>query len=121
MSAWLSRAIAAQRCGPPVPLVPIAPIAGAQRRGSAPIGTNGTIGTGVPVDRRTFSPRRPTGDPAADEPLITAADWLAHYEERAAIREFDGGLPRPEAKRLAQADTIAALGPQPSPPDRRMP
>ena len=28
MSAWLARAIAAQRCGPPVPLVSLAPIAG---------------------------------------------------------------------------------------------
>ena len=121
MSVWLARAIAAQRCGPPVPIVPIAPIAGAQGGRSAPIGTNGTIGTGVPVDRGTLSPRRPASDPAAGKPLITAADWLAHYEERAAIREFDGGLPRPEAERLAQADTIAALGPHPFQPDRRMP
>ncbi|WP_191971054.1 DUF3987 domain-containing protein [Methylobacterium soli] len=104
-----------------VPLVPLVPIAAAQRRGSAPIGANDAIGTGVPVDHRTFSPRRPAGDPAAAEPLITAADWLAHYEERAAICELDGGLPRPEAEQLAQADTIAALGPQPSPADRRMP
>lgn len=29
-------------------------------------------------------------------------EWFA---ERAAIREFDGGLPRPEAERLALEDT----------------
>lgn len=28
-------------------------------------------------------------------------DWRAHFDERAAIAEHDGGLPRPEAERLA--------------------
>lgn len=32
------------------------------------------------------------------------------YEERAAIREHDGGLDRPEAEVLAVADTARALG-----------
>lgn len=31
-----------------------------------------------------------------------AREW---FVERAAIREFDGGLPRPEAERLALEDT----------------
>jgi hypothetical protein len=30
-----------------------------------------------------------------------AEDWRAHFDERAAIAEHDGGLPRPEAERLA--------------------
>ena len=36
-----------------------------------------------------------------------AADWQAHFHERAAIREHDGELPRPEAERLAFEDTIS--------------
>ena len=36
----------------------------------------------------------------------TPQDWRDHYQERAAIIEFDGELPRPEAERLALADTI---------------
>ena len=35
------------------------------------------------------------------------------YDERAAIREFDGGLPRAEAERLAYVDTVAELGEPP--------
>ncbi len=31
----------------------------------------------------------------------TAEDWRAHFDERAAIAEHDGGLPRPEAERRA--------------------
>jgi len=41
------------------------------------------------------------------------ADWFAHFEEGAAIREYEGGLDRAEAERLALAKTIATLGPQP--------
>src|SRR5215207_5818360 len=40
-------------------------------------------------------------------------DWLAFYEERAAIREFDGHLPREAAEALAHEDAVAALGPRP--------
>ena len=29
-------------------------------------------------------------------------EWLEAFIERAAIMEFDGGLPRPEAERLAE-------------------
>ena len=35
-----------------------------------------------------------------------AADWHDHYEERAAIIEHDGQLPRPEAEHQALADTV---------------
>jgi hypothetical protein len=37
----------------------------------------------------------------------SVADWQAYFEERAAIREFDGGSPRVEAERLAFDDTVA--------------
>lgn len=40
-------------------------------------------------------------------------DWLAHYDERAGILEFEGGHGRAEAERLALAETVKALGPKP--------
>jgi hypothetical protein len=40
-------------------------------------------------------------------------DWWAFFDERAAIREFDGKTPRAEAEALALQDTAAALGPCP--------
>lgn len=45
---------------------------------------------------------RPPGGFFRDE------DETAFFEERAAIREFDGGLPRAAAERLALADVMAA-------------
>jgi hypothetical protein len=36
-----------------------------------------------------------------------AADWQAYGDERAAVREHDGGLLRGEAERLAFEDTVA--------------
>src|SRR5947209_7109907 len=44
---------------------------------------------------------------------VDLEDWLASYDERAAIREFDGHLPRDAAEALAYEDTAAALGPPP--------
>lgn len=37
----------------------------------------------------------------------SAEDWQAHFDERAGIAEFDGGLPRPEAETRAFAACIA--------------
>jgi hypothetical protein len=36
----------------------------------------------------------------------SACDWQAYFEERAGIREFDGGLPRTEAEPLALEDAV---------------
>jgi hypothetical protein len=33
-------------------------------------------------------------------------DWRVEFEERAAIMEFDGGLPRERAEALALAETV---------------
>jgi len=41
---------------------------------------------------------------------------VASYDERAAIREFDGHLPREAAEALAYEDAVAALGPRPEAP-----
>lgn len=40
--------------------------------------------------------------PLADDDW-SAEDWQVFFEERAAIAEFDGGLPRPEAEKQAFA------------------
>jgi hypothetical protein len=49
-------------------------------------------------------------------PAVDLEDWLAFYDERAAIREFDGRLPREAAEALAYEDAVAALGPRPETP-----
>ena len=36
--------------------------------------------------------------------LLPASDWLDFYEQRAAIYEYEAGLPRIEAERLAYQD-----------------
>src|SRR5919107_3271291 len=51
---------------------------------------------------------------AANRACVDLEDWQAYFDERAAIREYDGGFPRPEAERLALKDTVAALGPRPT-------
>jgi hypothetical protein len=38
----------------------------------------------------------------------TEEDWRAFWEERAAIREYDGGYTRKTAELLATADVIIA-------------
>jgi hypothetical protein len=45
---------------------------------------------------------------------VRPEDWHAMFDERAAIREYDGGLCREDAEVLARQDTIAVLGPCPS-------
>lgn len=65
---------------------------------------------------------RVRGDRIQASGVLTAADRVAiqehreelyalieRLEERAAIREFDGGFPRPEVERLAEADCRAAF------------
>ena len=51
-----------------------------------------------------------------------AADWQALFQERAAIREYEGGFARSEAERLAFDDTVAhwlsAHPPPATSPDR---
>jgi len=38
-----------------------------------------------------------------------SAEWRAEYEERAAIREYDGGLPREQAEHSALLDPLALI------------
>lgn len=45
---------------------------------------------------------------------LSPEDWWAFYDERAAIREFDGKTPRTEAETLALQDIATALGACPS-------
>src|SRR5215207_6707689 len=85
MSRWLQRALADIGTPASVPIAPLAPIGPPAQA----IGTIGTNGTGPAM----------------------AEDWQAHYEERAAICQFDGELPKREAEALAFNETTAALGP----------
>ena len=36
-------------------------------------------------------------------------DWRVWYEERAAIMEYDGGLPRERAEAMALAETLRLM------------
>ena len=93
MSKWLARALTVQKDG--LPCANSAVSANRPRIGpvSGSIGTNDTNGTA---------------------PAISLADWSAYFDEQAGVREFEGGLPRFEAERLAFDDTVAALGPRPA-------
>ena len=42
----------------------------------------------------------------AGEEGWTVEDWRAYFDERSAVREYDGGLTRAEAERLALEDTV---------------
>ncbi|MCJ2068461.1 hypothetical protein MKK75_06515 [Methylobacterium sp. J-030] len=65
-------------------------------------------------DTAGVTDRSKSGLQAEAEAQRDREDWFAHFEERAAIREFEGGFARAEAERLALDETIAALGPQPA-------
>ena len=78
----------------------------ADRSDSGAIGTIGTIGTGIEAkagEKNVASAQHLIAGPSAS---WDTTDWQALYDERAAIRESDGELPRPEAERLALADCI---------------
>lgn len=44
---------------------------------------------------------------------MTYEEWMAEFEERAAIREYDGGFDRRIAEELAWTDTVNRLGIRP--------
>ncbi len=41
--------------------------------------------------------------------ILNAEDWRAFYDERAAILEYDGGLSREQADRLAYEAAVAGI------------
>lgn len=93
----------------PVPLGAGGPVAA--DGGSAPV-TNpsrystsrgGAVGPGTEVGgtKPVLSPGRPST-------RFLNLDEAAYFDERAAIREYDGGLPRAAAERLAWLDVLAA-------------
>jgi hypothetical protein len=87
MSRWLDRALAETAMATPVPKLSKSPK-------SIPVGHFGDY------DHFGTAP--------------TIADWQGFYDERAAIREFDGGFPRAEAEAGAYAETVAVFGPPPA-------
>jgi hypothetical protein len=52
--------------------------------------------------------------PSPTPPDLSPEDWWAFFDERAAIREFDGKTLRAEAEARALQDTAVALGARPS-------
>src|SRR5829696_7062937 len=123
MSRWLRRALADIGTPASVPIAPLAPI-GPPAQAIGTIGSNGT-GPAMAEDwqahyeeraairqfdgelskREAIAPLAPIGPPAQAIGTIgsngtgpaMAEDWQAHYEERAAIRQFDGELSKREA------------------------
>jgi hypothetical protein len=54
----------------------------------------------------------PAGAPSGGS--FDADDWRAAFDERAGVLEFDAGLPRYEAERLALQEIVAQYGPEPA-------
>jgi hypothetical protein len=111
MSKWLERARAGKPPGQDgVPIVPIVPKP--QLGGS--FGTIGTIGTGIgDIESLPEQPQANAKFRVLARPHNDPEDWMAAFEERAGILEFDGGLPRQQAEHQAFADIKAQLGPPP--------
>lgn len=74
-----------------------------------------------PPQRRFSSFSRFSSGTAPTRDSWQGADWLAYFDERAAIREYDGGASRVDAERLAFGDAVAHWmslhPPSPTPPD----
>jgi len=51
---------------------------------------------------------KPVLSPGRPSTRFLSLDEAAYFDERAAIREYDGGLPRAAAERLAWLDVLAA-------------
>jgi hypothetical protein len=53
--------------------------------------------------------RHPSPTQNSDSLVGLPPAWREFFEERAGVREFDGGWPRAEAERLALAYTLRAM------------
>jgi hypothetical protein len=84
VSRWLERALAELRTEALVPDVPKSPKSAAV----IDFGDFDHFGTGA----------------------VSPEDWQAYFDERAAIREYEGQLRRAEAEALAFEDTVRAVG-----------
>lgn len=49
------------------------------------------------------------GDAAARVVEGLSEPWREYYEERAAVREYDGGMVRPEAEKMALVDVMQRI------------
>lgn len=65
------------------------------------------------ADLFSGEPPLPTS-PVSVTPADLPGDWYVAWDERAAIMEFDGGLPREEAESLALADILRQIGQTPT-------
>ena len=69
--------------------------------------TNVPIVTGIESETEAADAAHAPHLTAGPSPAWDATDWCALYDERAAIREYDGELPRLNAERLAFDDCVA--------------
>jgi hypothetical protein len=74
-------------------------------------GTTGTLGTNGTLGTRGTVPTTPSDYELVDIGAIghswSGDDWRAFFDERAAIAEFDGGLPREQAEARAFTGCVA--------------
>jgi hypothetical protein len=70
------------------------------------VATVATVATPSPGTNEGGSGRKANPETVLAKAICDAEDCQAYFEERAAIREYDGGLPRDEAERLAFEDTV---------------
>jgi hypothetical protein len=124
MTKWLAIAKKAHNPvlgspGTPMPLVPI----GAnsfERDLTAP---NGTIGTeAILSSSRAIAPRD-RGRTSIPVSKWTPGDWREYYEEKAAVLEYDGELPKDEAEAQAWECCVVKWlnkNPEPSAPEHCM-
>jgi hypothetical protein len=62
----------------------------------------------APTSSSLFKPNTPAPD-AALTPADLPGDWYLEWDERAAIMEIDGGLPREQAEALALTEVVARM------------
>jgi hypothetical protein len=66
------------------------------------------------LERETEKAESPDPAGAPSGGSFDADDWRAAFDERAGVLEFDAGLPRYEAERLALQEIVAQYGPEPA-------
>ena len=92
---WLARALSRVCHVSKAPKVP-------KGSGEGTLGTNGTFGfRHTPARAGGCGPSPAPPEPPPAPTGWSADDWLAFFDERAGVAEFDGGLPRAEAERQA--------------------
>ncbi len=70
------------------------------------VATVATVATPSPLTNAAGHRQKANPETGLAKAVRDAEDCQVYFEERAAICEYDGGLPRDEAERLAFEDTV---------------